>query len=282
MIEFKQIIGRGTRLFDGKDYFTVFDFVGAHELLNDPEWDGDPIAPEPKPERPEPEGDPDTPPDAPDTPDGDEEGGDDGGENGGKPLIRIKLADGKARNLRSLKFTSFWGPDGKPVTAREFLESLFGKLPDFFQNEDELRNIWSHPDTRQKLLSGLQEKGFDLTALRELQTLIDAEKSDLYDVLAYVAFSSPMELRTARAAQAKTRYPTSCTDPQKAFLDFILAQYVKEGFTELENEKLPPLIKGKYGDSIQDGIADLGGDINAVRGLFVKMQEWLYQPQSTL
>jgi len=43
MIEFKQIIGRGTRLFEGKDYFTIYDFVKAHHLFNDPEWDGEPI-----------------------------------------------------------------------------------------------------------------------------------------------------------------------------------------------------------------------------------------------
>ena len=43
MIEFKQIIGRGTRLFDGKDYFTIYDFVKAHEHFNDPRWDGEPV-----------------------------------------------------------------------------------------------------------------------------------------------------------------------------------------------------------------------------------------------
>ena len=45
MIEFKQIIGRGTRLFDGKDYFTIYDFVKAYEHFNDPEWDGEPLEP---------------------------------------------------------------------------------------------------------------------------------------------------------------------------------------------------------------------------------------------
>ena len=46
MIEFKQIIGRGTRLFEGKDYFTIYDFVKAHHHFADPEWDGDPVEPE--------------------------------------------------------------------------------------------------------------------------------------------------------------------------------------------------------------------------------------------
>src|SRR5438874_10054014 len=45
IIEFKQIIGRGTRLYDGKDYFTIYDFVRAHQHFADPEWDGEPLAP---------------------------------------------------------------------------------------------------------------------------------------------------------------------------------------------------------------------------------------------
>ena len=52
MIEFKQIIGRGTRLYDGKDYFTIYDFVKAHHHFSDPEWDGEPMEPEPKPKPP--------------------------------------------------------------------------------------------------------------------------------------------------------------------------------------------------------------------------------------
>ena len=47
MIEFKQIIGRGTRLYDGKDYFTIYDFVKAYRHFSDPEWDGEPLEPEP-------------------------------------------------------------------------------------------------------------------------------------------------------------------------------------------------------------------------------------------
>src|SRR4029077_14826667 len=47
IIEFKQIIGRGTRLYEGKDYFTIYDFVRAHQHFGDPEWDGEPLDPEP-------------------------------------------------------------------------------------------------------------------------------------------------------------------------------------------------------------------------------------------
>lgn len=262
MIEFKQIIGRGTRLFDGKDHFTVFDFVGAHEHFHDEAWDGEPLPPEPGPREPRPDpGDP--PPCGPEP----------------KPtpeLIRIRLADGKERAFQCIKTTSYLGPDGKLLSAEEFLASLYGALPALFQDEDRLRELWSNPETRKKLLAGLEEKGFDLASLQKLQEEMNAANSDLYDVLAYVAFSSPLTLRAARAKMARQRCPKNCTDPQKEFLDFILAQYERQGFTELAEDKLSPLLKNRYGGSVTDGVRDLGGNVKQIRDLFVNLQQWLY------
>ncbi|MBV9251730.1 MAG: hypothetical protein JO227_21120, partial [Acetobacteraceae bacterium] len=91
MIEFKQIIGRGTRLFDGKDYFTIYDFVKAYEHFNDPEWDGEPA--DPVPATPRPDG-------GEAKPAGGEEGGSEGGEGDPPPpqKLKIRLADGKERS----------------------------------------------------------------------------------------------------------------------------------------------------------------------------------------
>ena len=134
MIEFKQIIGRGTRLFDGKDFFTIYDFVRAHHLFNDPEWDGEPLDPEPDPEPRLPQ--PPAPP-----PDGEQPEGEDDPAPRRERLV-IRLADGKAREIQHMTATSFWSADGRPISANQFLESLFGTLPEFFKDEDELRKIW--------------------------------------------------------------------------------------------------------------------------------------------
>src|SRR2546421_1857919 len=179
MIEFKQIIGRGTRLYDGKDYFTIYDFVKAHHHFNDPEWDGEPLEPEPREPRP-------VPPPGPPVPPG----------PGPEPTpprqkVKVKLADGKARTIQHMMSTSFWHPDGTPMSAQQFMEMLFGRLPSFFKNEAELCAIWSAPDTRKKLLDGLAEKGFGQEQLAEMQKIIDAEKSDIFDVLAHVAYAMP-------------------------------------------------------------------------------------------
>lgn len=181
MIEFKQIIGRGTRLYEGKDYFTIYDFVKAYRHFNDPEWDGEPVEPG-EPGTRLPRGDGEEEP-APRDDDGDDE------EPRRPQKLKIKLADGKERAIQHMMATTFWSADGKPMSAAQFIERLFGKLPALFRNEDELQALWSEPGTRKALLEGLAEKGFGEAQLAEIRRLIDAEKSDLYDVLAYIAFA---------------------------------------------------------------------------------------------
>ena len=285
MIEFKQIIGRGTRLYDGKDYFTIYDFVKAHHLFSDPEWDGEPINPEICPkcgsypcvcqvypcpvcnerpcvcrrkpcsacgqrpcicEKPEPK------------------------------RAKIKLADGKERNIQHIMSTTFWHPDGTPISAQQFMEMLFGKLPEFFKNEDELRALWSAPSTRRKLLDGLTEKGFGHDQLKEMQKIIDAEKSDLFDVLAHVAYALQPITREARASKARADISVHFNGKERAFLDFVLSHYVTIGVEELDQEKLTPLLRLKYHDSISDAIADLGGDPTTISQAFASFQKYLY------
>jgi type I restriction enzyme R subunit len=192
----------------------------------------------------------------------------------------VKLADGKERQIRHIMVTTFWGPDGKPMSAAQFVESLFGTLPEFFHDEEELRQIWSTPDTRKKLLEGLSEKGFGKAALEEMQRVIDAEKSDIFDVLAYVAFMLQPLTRQERATKAKVTIHTRFNDKQQAFLDFVLDQYVQVGVGELDQAKLTPLLRLKYHDSIADAVADLGpaAEIGTV---FSGFQKYLYQESDT-
>jgi type I restriction enzyme R subunit len=263
MIEFKQIIGRGTRLYDGKDYFTIYDFVKAYHHFSDPEWDGEPIAPEPSlpVTNPRPEPQPRPEPAAP------------------RPQkIKVQLADGKARAIQDMTMTSFWHPDGTPISAHHFMQLLFGRLPEFFKDETELRAIWSVPDTRKKLLGGLAEKGFGHDQMAEMQKIINAENSDLFDVLAYIAYALPPFTREERATRAKTVIggASQFNASQQAFLDFVLAQYVKVGVEELDQEKLSPLLKLKYNNAIADAITDLGCP-EEIGALFAGFQKYLYQ-----
>ncbi len=283
MIEFKQIIGRGTRLYDGKDYFTIYDFVRAHHHFNDVEWDGEPMEPEACQtcqrypcvciKQPPPpchlcgkspcECEKEPCPKCRQRP------------CVCKKKVKVKLADGKARHIQHMMATSFWHPDGTPMSAAQFMEALFGRLPEFFKDEDELRALWSTPDTRRKLLDGLTEKGFGREQLAEMQKIIDAENSDLFDVLAHVAYALAPRMREERAAQAMALVSSHFNSRQQVFLDFVLSHYVSIGVEELDQTKLTPLLKLKYHDSIADAVADLGQPEDIGR-VFAGFQKYLY------
>lgn len=154
--------------FDGKDFFTVYDFVDAYHHFADPEWDGEPMEEESKRERKPPVAEPETPPFKP---------------KEKRKKTKITLRDGKEREIQHMMSTSFWGADARPISAEEFLHNLFGTLPYFFKSEEELRKLWSNPMTRKTLLENLADAGYGKDDLAVLQKLVDAEKSDLFDVL---------------------------------------------------------------------------------------------------
>jgi type I restriction enzyme, R subunit len=266
MIEFKQIIGRGTRLFDGKDYFTIYDFVKAYEHFNDKEWDGEPQEPVVVKTRTERE------------PRDISSDRNDEAELEIEPIrpqkIKIKLADSKERSIEHQISTSFWSPDGKPMTATEFVERLFGEIPQLFKDEDELRSIWSRPDTRKALLEGLSEKGYGEEQLTEISRMIDAQKSDLYDVLAYIAYAAAPISRIDRVIAHKSLIFSRYVGKQQEFLDFVLEQYVKSGVGELDRSKLPQLLDLKYHD-LRDAVAELGS-VGTIGDVFVGFQQYLY------
>ena len=262
MTEFKQIIGRGTRLFDGKEYFTIYDFVDAYHHFADPEWDGEPLAPVEKPEKPK-TGEPPRPPYGPDEP------------PEPRVKIRVKLRDGKEREIQHMASTLFYDASGKPISAEEFMEKLFGKLPEFFKNEDELRRIWASPITRRALLEKLAEAGFGREQLSLMQTLINAENSDLFDVLEYIYNGDFQPIpREVRVAKAQRQIFSSLSNQQKEFIEFVLSKYIETGVEELDQEKLPSLLLLKY-KAIEDA-KEILGTVEAIRNMFINFQKFLY------
>ena len=292
MIEFKQIVGRGTRLFDGKDFFTIYDYVDAYHHFADREWDGEALPCEicqqvvcECPDTPKP------PPaickNCQQQPCICEK---DKGEicaicaedpcicKRRPKKIKIKLKDGKEREIQHFLSTSFWSADGKPISAEEFLNNLFGELPKLFKDEAELRILWSNPITRRELLAKLADAGFGKDELTVLQKLVDAEKSDLFDVLEYV-FNSDIKpiSRADRVTAAQANIFAFLNAQQQEFIDFVLSKYVESGVEELDQEKLPILLTNKY-HSLQDAMDVLGNGAN-IRTLFIEFQQYLYQKE---
>jgi len=286
MIEFKQIVGRGTRLYEEKDFFTIYDFVEAYKRFSEPDWDGEPIdnatcskcgqnpcvcekrQPEVCPdcgkspctcikEQPEP-----------------------CYKCGNTPCTcvkkaKVRLGNGKEREIQHMMQTSFYSADGTAISAEEFLHNLFGELPKLFKDEDELRQIWSNPVTRKALLEKLEDAGFPKDDLQTLQQLVELEKSDLYDVLEYVFNGNYVAMtREARVAAAQANIFALLNDQQKGFIDFVLSKYIETGVEELEQDKLPILLTNKY-QSLEDAKQILG-DAASISQLFIGFQAHLY------
>lgn len=194
----------------------------------------------------------------------------------GKPeKIVITLKDGKARQIQHMKSVLFMGADGEMLTAVQFVEQLFGDLPRFFGNEDELREIWSYPTTREKLLTDLHEAGYDDEKLDSMRNIIDAKDSDVYDLLAYVAYARETHTRKERVSNAKPSISKAFTYKQVEFIEFILDKYIEDGVQELAAKKMRSLVELKY-NTISDAAAEFGSPA-AIRDTFIGFQKYLYE-----
>ncbi len=298
MIEFKQIIGRGTRLFDDKYYFTIYDFVEAHEKFYDDDWDNpNPVCPicekypcecathkkcpkcgkwpceclkpvklcpvcgnhpcicPPKPCK----------------------------ICGNLPctcpkeVIEIELGDGRKTKIKKdFQWEERIMFDGRLITIKEFVDILVDNntLPKFFKDDEDLRTQWQNPETRKTLLEKMDHNGFSLDKLMKVQEMLNYEKCDLLDVLEYLAYNTTPVERKQRVELLKTGIIKNLNEKQIDFVDFVLQQYVEQGYTQLSLENLPGLINLKYG-TINDAKAELGS-VGEISKVFIEFQKELY------
>ena len=267
MVEFKQIIGRGTRVFEGKDFFTIIDFVGATNLFYDAEWDGEPEDDETgdsygdeKKERKK--------KDKAEEPDADYEK---------KEKLIVKLSNGREIKIIDVE-TRYIDEDGRPLTSREFLEKVVGELPHLYESEKQLREIWSKPETRINLLNKLSEIGFDKQQLDALRNMIATPKCDIYDVLSHISFSTNIKTRKERAVKVRndnTLFSVYSDLKAREFLEFILENYEKYGIEELQRDKLGDLVKLKLGTP--KDAKEVFGDMNNLLNAYYDLQESIYK-----
>lgn len=266
MVEFKQIVGRGTRVYEGKDYFTIVDFYDNYQKFDDPEWDGDAVAIEEAGDTEEIEvsAKPKTP-----LSEAIEKALEEKPEN--KPKIKVQLAPHRTLFMDDMVETLYFDASGKPVTPEQFLKDLFSKLPDFFTDEEVLRRIWSNEETRNKLIDELADRGFDLAKLLTLRDAFKAEDSDVYDLLRFIAFDKEIISRHARVSGSDLSFTEELDEKSKEFVNFVLAQYEKNGFEDLE---LSELLKLKFGNV--SVVEEMGG-VEKVRDNFNQLQEAIYK-----
>jgi type I restriction enzyme R subunit len=272
MVEFKQIVGRGTRLFEGKDFFTIIDFSEeATDHFYDPDWDG-------LPEGETGEGGTRT---------GGNTGGGGGGNTGGgeeppprppRPTkIVIQLSNGRKLKVLDIE-TRYIDESGKPLTTLQFLEKLIGFIPDLYQSEEELRRLWSKPETREDLLIKLAESGIDEEQLDILKKIFEAENSDIFDVLLHISYECSLITRSQRAKHVKDDndfFEVFSNLKARDFLRFILERYETDGIKELKRERLSSLIELNNLGTTKEAAKVFGSALNLIDA-FYKLQENLY------
>ena len=291
IVEFKQILGRGTRLFDGKYFFTLYDFVGAYEMFKDLTWEPEPFCSicgnipctcgkPPKTDKcPKCGNNPCTcPPQSEPCP-----------VCGHLPCTcpgpQRKKVVVKLSPLRALTLHTDWSErvqfGNELITMDEYIKRLFGMLPSFLDGEDDLRLRWSQPQTRQQLLDLLERSGFQEDKLELMRRFLQLERCDMLDVLSYLAYETTPIERQRRADILRQDMLAQLSAQQQEFIDFILKLYVRNGFKELGMEKLGTLIDMKY-HSIADAKRQLQMDAGQMRTFFLDMQKELYNGKGML
>ena len=285
MVEFKQIIGRGTRLFDDKYYFTIYDFVGAHERFRDADWDGDPYCSvcgnypctcKKKSYSPVPS--------VGSTKVAEPcpicghlpctcEGG-----NSKKPIV--KLSEERIEQLATNWTVTVYYND-QLITLKDFVKELFGKMPNFFSSAEDLRKQWEHPETREQLLSVLDQSGFSVEKLNMIKKMLKMEKCDLLDVLEYIAYESTPIERAERVRIVQKQWLKQFSVSQQEFDNLILQYYVNHGFKELGADKLSQFVSIKY-KSTKDAKVSLGWTPTQMREHYIELQQQLYALPATM
>lgn len=268
MTEFKQIIGRGTRVFEGKDFFTIMDFVGATNLFYDPKWDGEDEPQPPKGGKGKGKGtgeyddNPPTEPPEVEPP------------TNGKVTIDIKGKKLKVINIE----TTYVGMDGIPLKTEDYLELLIGVLGKFYNDENGLRKIWSNPTNRKDLLNKLKEMNIDESQLNDLKVIFEAEDSDIYDILTHISFNLDIKTRAERVLHVEDSEFVEKLHNEKAkeFIEFILERYEKDGVKELDEDKLGKLVDLSGLGSVREVANNFGG-IPQMRDEYFELQKEIYR-----
>lgn len=286
MTEFKQIIGRGTRIFDGKDFFTIMDFVGATNLFYDSGWDDAPIeAIDITTTTSDTDADTseETETHEPETKNEEENGTDEGDDIPPPPLPpqpneKVTI-DIRGKKLKVINIeTTYVGEDGIPLKTEDYLELLIGALGEFYNDENALREIWSNPKNRKDLLNKLKEMNIDESQLNDLKEIFDAEDSDIYDVLAHLSFNMDIKSRSERviAVENSAFVEKYHNEKAKQFIEFILDRYRKDGVKELDDDKLGKLVDLSGLGTIREVASNFGG-IPQMGNEYLELQKEIYR-----
>ncbi len=264
IVEYKQIVWRWTRIFEWKDYFTIIDFMWATNDFVDELWDWGPeegsFSPTEKPLSwiltPS-----------------QEQGATD--KELPKEKLKVQLADNREIRVIDIE-TRYLDPvTGKHLNSEDFLKNLVWELPKFYKNEHQLRELWSQPEKREKLLVSLAKIWLDTEQLEDLKKMFEAQNSDIFDILAHISFDLDIKVRKQRAEYWLEVVEKYESIKAKEFLEFLLAHYVKEWILSFRKQNLSSKI-ALFNKWVVSEIAEEFGWIPELQGAYLELQESLY------
>ena len=260
MTEFKQIVGRGTRIREkeGKTHFTIMDFRNITRLFADPDWDG-PLEVDKgyMPDRAKPY----TPPkDQPD---------DGGGVHEEKPIVNRDGCEVKIIN----KVVSVYDSNGKLLRTESITDYTKKNINDTYANLNDFILHWNAAERKVEITELMRENGIDLQALKHDQGMDDV---DDFDFICYIAYGKKPLTRKERAENVKKRDVFHKYGPEaQKVLEALLDKYMNEGISQLENRKVLTLDPFRQMGS-PSGIAKLFGGNQQYMAAVKELEDSIY------
>ena len=267
IVEYKQIIGRGTRVFDGKDFFTVYDFRWATTKFVDEIWDW---LPEEDFEKEEKEKELQKQEKFENILPKDEE------IKEKNEKIFVKLGDNREVKIINIETRYLDPTTGKHLSSEDFIKKILGELPKLYQNEHDLRLAWVNPETREKFLKNLEYIWLDAEQIENLKKIFEAEKSDIFDILAYISYGNKIKNRTERSKIAKSILEKYKSPKAKDFLQFLLELYEREWIMNFKKDGLSSKIE-LFNRWLAREIAAEFGWVQELKQAYYDLQKGIYE-----
>ena len=268
IVEYKQIIWRWTRVFDWKDFFTILDFVGATTDFKDELWDGwaeeeNLVSDDFKVKK------------AKNNKNIEEFSEIEIKDNEKKEKLRVRLADNRELKVIDIE-TRYLDPiTWKHLNSEDFLKKIVWELPVFYKDENQLRELWSKPETRDELLQKLSRIWLDREQLEDLKNMFEASWSDIFDILAHLSFDSNIKFRSERSIYAEDVVWKYSSLKAKEFLEFLLDLYVKNWILDFRRDGLSSKIS-LFNKWQAREIAEEFWWVNELKNAYYELQESLY------
>ena len=268
IVEYKQIIGRGTRVFDGKDFFTVYYFRWATTKFVDEIWDWLPEEDFEKEEKilenkNKEENFEDFLPKDEEIKEKNEK-------------IFVKLADNREVKIINIETRYLDPTTGKHLSSEDFIKKILGELPKLYQSEHDLRLAWVNPETREKFLKNLEYIWLDAEQIENLKKVFEAEKSDIFDILAYISYGNEIKNRTERSKIAKSILEKYKNPKAKDFLQFLLELYEREWIMNFKKDGLSSKIE-LFNRWLAREIAAEFGWVQELKQAYYDLQKGIYE-----